>query len=113
MEEHVVLVEGLYERARHFAKVQVELYRLKVIAKSAEVISNVASSALIFVTLAVFFLILNIGVALWLGEILGRSYYGFFSMAGFYALVIVLFYLFGDQLIKKPIRNSIVEHALK
>jgi hypothetical protein len=71
-------------------------------------------SWLIVVIFAVlFFLILNIGVALWLGDLLGKSYYGFFAVSGFYAVLALFFFIFRDQMIKKPLNNSIINQVLE
>jgi len=50
---------------------------------------------------------------LWLGELLGKSYYGFFIVAGFYALLALIFSIFRKQLIKNPVNNSIIEQVLE
>jgi len=55
-----------------------------------------------------FFMILNIGIALWIGEMLGKSYYGFLILSGFYAILAIIVQIFSNRWIKKPIRNSII-----
>lgn len=113
MEEKVTLIEGLYEKTSNYAKKGIELYKLKAINKSADVISTYTARFTVALVVVLFFLILNVGVALWLGEILGSAYYGFFSLAGFYALVSVVFYFFHNKWIKEPLRNFIIEETLK
>jgi len=77
------------------------------------VASNLVSWLIVLIFAVLFFLILNIGVALWLGELLGKSYYGFFIVAGFYALLALIFSIFRKQLIKNPVNNSIIEQVLE
>ncbi len=112
MENQVSLVEVLFERTGHYAKQSVELYKLKVIDKSADIISMLAVRFVVISIAILFFLILNIGVALWIGEELGRDYYGFFSVSGFYAILGILFFIFRDKWIKEPIRDSIIVQSL-
>ncbi|MBK7668236.1 MAG: hypothetical protein IPJ32_13405 [Sphingobacteriaceae bacterium] len=112
MEDQVSLVEVLFERTGEFTKKSVELYRLKAISKSAEVISNLAMRFAIISIAILFFLVFNIGVALFLGEQLGKDYYGFFSVAGFYAVIGILFYIFRNSWIKEPVRDSVLIQAL-
>ena len=112
MENQKSLIITLFEKTEHYARSSAELYRLKAINKSADVISTLTARLAVAVFITLFFLILNVGVALWLGEILGKSYFGFFSIAGFYALVGIILYLFRNKWIKEPLRNSIIAHAL-
>lgn len=113
MEDQATLIKTLFEKAEHYTKTSVELYKLKAIDKSADVFSALIArlSVLLFITL--FFLILNIGVALWLGELLGKTFYGFFIVSGFYALCGIVLYLFRNRWVANPLRNSIITQALK
>lgn len=110
--EDQTLIENLIEKGEQYGKTTIELLKLKTLDKSADVVSNIVSWAVVIVFAVLFFLILNIGVALWLGELFGKAYYGFFAVSGFYALLAIVFGIFRKQLIKKPLNNSIVEQVL-
>jgi hypothetical protein len=62
---------------------------------------------------AVFTLVINIGIAMWLGELLGKPYYGFFVVAIFYAVVMALLFIFRHEWIKTPVSNSIITQMIK
>ena len=113
MEKQVLLIETLFERTERFTKSSAELYKLKAIDKFADMLSTLIARITVMVFVILFFLILNLGVAMWLGEILGKLYYGFFCVAGFYALGGILLFVFRDEWIKTPLRNSIITQALK
>ena len=113
MDEQTGLIESLIEKGEQYGKTTLELLKLKTLDKSADVASNLVSWLIVFIFAVLFFLILNIGVALWLGELLGKSYYGFFIVAGFYALLALIFSIFRKQLIKNPVNNSIIEQVLE
>lgn len=112
MEEQSDLIESLIEKSEQYGKTTFKLLKLKTLDKSADVSSNVVSWLVVVVFAVLFFLILNIGVALWAGELLGKSYYGFFAVSGFYALLAIIFGIFRKQLVKKPINNSIISQLL-
>jgi hypothetical protein len=112
MEEQTALIEILFEKTERYAKAGIELYKLKAIDKSADVISNLASHLVLVIFFTMFFVILNVGVALWIGEQLTRSYYGFFIVSGFYALAGIVLYGFRNKWIKAPMRNSVITQAL-
>ena len=111
MESPTSLIGILFEKAEHYAQTSAELYKLKAIDKSADVLSTLSARLTIVVFIVVFFLILSIGMALWIGETLGKSSYGFFIVAGFYALAGILFYVFRNTWVKEPIRNSIISQV--
>jgi hypothetical protein len=113
MEDQESLIESLIEKGEQYGKTTIELLKLKTLDKSADVVSTLVSWAIVIVFAVLFFLILNIGVALWLGELLGKSYYGFFAVAGFYALLAIVFGIFRKQFVKEPINNSIVTQVLE
>lgn len=112
MEEQSDLIESLIEKSEQYGKTTFKLLKLKTLDKSADVGSNVVSWLVVVVFAVLFFLILNIGVALWAGELLGKSYFGFFAVSGFYALLAIIFAIFRKQLVKKPINNSIISQIL-
>jgi len=65
------------------------------------------------VTLFVLFsLFLNIGIAILIGEYLGKLYFGFFIMAGFYLAVGFLFIVFQQEWIKNPVSNFMIRKIL-
>ncbi|MDP2338913.1 MAG: hypothetical protein Q8N05_21165 [Bacteroidota bacterium] len=107
------LIESLIEKGEQYGKTTLELLKLKTLDKSADVVSNLVSWLIVVIFAVLFFLILNIGVALWIGELLGKSYDGFFVVSGFYALLAIIFAIFRKQLIKRPVNNSIVTQVLE
>ncbi len=106
-------IEALFEKAEDYGKTTVELLKLKAVNKSADLISSVAAQVVTFIVVALFVFIVSIGASLWLGEILGKNYYGFFAVAGFYALLAIAVYLFRNEWIKNRVSDSIVCHFLK
>jgi hypothetical protein len=113
MENQLTVMETLFEKTENYAKKSVELYKLKAVDKSADVISTIISRLVVALFITLFFLVFNVGVALWISVSLGKLYYGFFIVAGFYACVALLLYIFRYKWIKEPIRNSIILQALK
>ncbi len=113
MDEQSGLIESLIEKGEQYGKTTLELLKLKTLDKSADVASNLVSWLIVIIFVVLFFLILNIGVALWLGELLGKSYYGFFAVSSIYALLALIFSIFRKQLIKDPLNNSIIEQVLE
>ncbi|MEO8086798.1 MAG: phage holin family protein [Bacteroidota bacterium] len=113
MDNQATPIETLFEKTEGYVKTTIDLFRLRAIDKSADVISTFVSK-IAFVLIGFFILvILNIGLALWLGEVLGKSYYGFFVVSAFYALVAAILYFSHSQLFKKPVKESIIIQMMK
>lgn len=113
MEEQPGIIESLIDRTEQYGKTTLELLKLKTLDKSADVASNFVSWLVVILIALLFFLFLNIGAALWVGGLLGNSYYGFFVVACFYAFLLIVFGIFRKVLLKKPVNNSIVKQVLK
>lgn len=112
MNDNATPIASLFERAEDLSKTSIKLYKLNLIDTSAEVVSSVVASLAIFSTVALSFLIMNIGLALWIGKLLIEPFYGFFIIGGFYALLAIVLYIFKNQWIKNPLSNSIIRKML-
>jgi hypothetical protein len=106
-------IETLLERAENYAKTSVELIKLSTIDKTSDVVSSLMSRLAVFMIVALFAFVINIGLSLWIGDMLGKNYYGFFAVAGFYLLLVGVFYTYRTRMIKHPIQNSIIAEMLK
>jgi hypothetical protein len=105
------LIEPLIEKAGQYARTSYELLKLKTLNKTADAASSILSRLGLLFVIFLFVLIANIGVCLWAGDFLGKNYYGFFAVAGFYAITGFILHLFHNR-IKKRISNRIIEKAL-
>jgi hypothetical protein len=113
MESSSGLVETLFERAEEYSNTTVELIKLNAIRKSADVASSLIARLAILLIVALCILIISIGVALYLGGLLGKAYDGFFIIGALYGLIGILLHAFRQQWIKYPICDSIIKQLLK
>jgi hypothetical protein len=113
MEENKKLLESLVDRATDYGKTSYELVKLKAVDKSSDVVSSIVPHALVLILAASFMLFLNLGLAFWLGEILGKIFYGFFIVAAFYIFVGLIVHLFMHKKLKEIIRNYVIKQLLK
>ena len=107
MEDKSTLIESLFEKSEAYAKTNLDLFKLKAIDNTADVVSTVLSKLVFYVVVLVIILSVNTGLALWIGELVGKLSYGFFIVAAFYVLVALLLY-FVPGLIKSPVNNSLI-----
>lgn len=113
MENSATTIEKLIEKAEVYSKTTLELCKYNAIYKAADVFSSLAIKIVIAIVVVLFSLMVNIGLALWIGEVLGYSYYGFFVVAAFYLLLALLIYWFRNQWIKNPVSNFIISQSVK
>lgn len=106
-------IETLFKRAGDYLKTRLELIKLKAVDKSSDMISNLVSKVIVLLVFTLFITILNIGIALFLGELLGKAYYGFFVLAGFYLIVGLIFWAFRKKWFKEPISDKLIQKFLK
>ncbi|MFZ0282608.1 MAG: hypothetical protein WAL29_13240 [Bacteroidales bacterium] len=113
MEDNAKLIESLLERATEYGKTSFEILKLKALDKTSDIASTFLPHAVVIVFLAVFMLFLNLGLALWLGEILGRTFLGFLVVAGFYLITGVIVHFFLHEWLKKKVSDFIISQVSK
>jgi hypothetical protein len=106
--ENPTTIEALLEKAENYTRTSIELAKLQAIDKGADIVSSAVAGIAIAVVVGTSLMLLNIGVAFWVGEQLGATYYGFFAVAGFYLIVALLLFSFRNQWIKLPISDRII-----
>jgi hypothetical protein len=113
MEENANLLELLLERATDYVKTSIELVKLKALDKTADLVSSIIPISVFILLISAFLLFLNLGIALWLGELLGKIFYGFFVVAGFYILTGLIIHFFLNNWIKKLVGDYFIKRILK
>ena len=91
-------------------------YELMVL-KASDKLAHVGSTALsimpiIFLT-GVTFLILSVGLALYLNTAFTSEYCGFLVVGGGYLVILVFLIIVRTKLIAKPLRNKIIKELFK
>jgi len=113
MEDHSKMIESLLEDVVDYGKTSFELAKLKTFDKASDIVSTLIPHTIVFLLLAVFMLFLNLGLAFWLGDIMGSTFLGFFAVAGFYILAGLILHFFMHKWIKKVICNYIIRSVYK
>ena len=106
-------IETLLTATGEYIETKTELIKYQAIDKISDAVSSIATNLVLIITGVFFFLILNIGLCILAGQWLGQTYYGFFLVAGFYALVGLFCFAFRKKLFKKPLANLLIQKLLK
>jgi hypothetical protein len=107
------LRDSIFEGVESYSKTTFELLKLKAIESGISIATAMVSSMTVIVVISVFILILNIGIALFLGELVGKSYYGFFIVAMFYLILGVVFHFFLRKWLRNPVCRFIINQTLR
>lgn len=113
MEEKEKLLETLLERGTDYGKVSLELVKLKAVDKTSDIVSSVVPHSVVVILLSSFMLFLNLGLAVFIGDLLGKLHYGFFIIAAFYILIGIVIHFIMHKGLKKFIRNYVIKQLLK
>lgn len=87
--------------------------KLSALDKVSETVSSLVPKAIVFALLVSFLLFFNLGLAFWIGNLLGSTYYGFFVVAAFYAAAGAVVRVFMHNWLKKLISNQMIKTVLK
>jgi hypothetical protein len=112
-ESKTEMIESLFEKAVDYGKTSLRLVKLKTLSKTSDVASTSLSHLVVLIFAFAFMLFLSLGLAIWIGEILGQSYYGFFIVAAVYALIGIFIQLFLHNWLKKVLDNYLIDQVLK
>ena len=113
MDDNTKLIESVLERAAEYGKTSYELVKLKVLDKTADEVSSLIPNSFVFIIASTFILFFNLGIAFWLGEILGKVYFGFLVLAAFYFVVAIILNYFMHNWLKRVFYDYIIKQMFK
>jgi hypothetical protein len=113
MESQASLVESLFEKVEAYGKTTVELTKLKALNTTTVVATSLISRLIVFLMIALFVVVLSIGIAFFLGEMLEKPYLGFVIVAIFYLVTGIVLHIYLQQWLKKPISEFVISQFLQ
>jgi len=108
----LTIIESLFSQTKEYVDNRLELYKLKMIDKTSNVASLIISALALFVVFFIFFIILNIGIALLIGELIGKPYAGFLILAAIYLIAGLVLLKGRNKLFKAPVSNMLIRKFL-
>jgi hypothetical protein len=113
MSELFTHIEELAGSARNYLHTRIEVVKLNTAAKVSSVTSNIVARIVVAVVFIFFLFFGGMAAAFALGEWLGRTYWGFLAVAGFYLIAGIVVWLAREKMIRMPIMNAIIEQLFK
>jgi hypothetical protein len=113
MNKQSTLVEMLIENLQLFSKSSIELVKLKLIRKFTNVVLFLVPLFVMSIFLSIVFLFANIGLAFWIGSLIGKTFYGFLIVAATYFLLAIVtnsyLKIYLNKLITKFVNNHLLD----
>jgi fatty acid desaturase len=110
MDDNTKELETLFERAVGYGKASLELVKLKTTDKTADIVSSFIPFLIVILLIATLLLFLKLGLAFWSGEVIGKTFYGFFAVTAFYLLTGIVIHFLLHKPIKRFLGNYFIKH---
>lgn len=111
MESKTIACDSLLVKIENYGKTNIELLKLRSIYKFSNIASSIINKLIIGGIAILAFLCLTIGLSFWIGELLGKVYFGFFAVAGAYLFICLILFAVQRQ-VKNCIKDRIIVQLL-
>ena len=108
----LTLIETLFSQSKDYIGTRLELYKLKAIDKTSSIASSIVTGIALFCVFFIFFIVLNIGIALLIGDLVGRASWGFLIWAAVYGIAGLVLFMKRGKIFKTPVTGMIIRKFL-
>ncbi len=102
-------LEKLLDHLKEYAETRYQIGILNVQGKLSIVLSSLASKVILGILILFVLLFGGIGTALWLGVYFDNTFIGYFYVAGFYFLILLIIFFNREKWIKSPVMNDLIK----
>lgn len=106
------LLEDLICQTKEYADTKIELVKLQSVEKASYALSTLFILMVFGTFFFLFFVVLNIGLALFIGDLLGKAYWGFFIVGSFYFFVGLVLFILRNKIFKAPLIDIFIRKLL-
>ncbi len=111
--EEKSFVNRIYDQIETYARSTIELYRLRAIKSFAETFATVSMGVILGLIFSMILLFASIGLGFYLGAVFGGWHYGFFAVAGVYAIFAMIIFIYRVRCLKETITAYILKQIFK
>jgi hypothetical protein len=109
MTNNTISIEPILKSIECYSTTSLQLFKLYVVDFIGTLFAELYTKLIVLVLLVSCFIFLSIGIALWLGTIIGAAYLGFLALAAIFLILTILIITFKKYLISNPSYNHIVK----
>lgn len=105
MSNNTISIGPLLKSIETYSDTTIKLYKLYIVDFIANIFAELYSKLIVMVLFLSCILFFSIGIALWIGTILGKTYLGFLFVSGIYFFVALIAIRFKRYFILDPMYN--------
>jgi uncharacterized membrane protein len=113
MDKQPSVIESLIGNSTEYAETRLNLLKLKAVDKTSDIASSVVSIVPVILIFILVFFLLNIGLALLIGDLVGRASWGFLILTAIYLIAGIILFKSRNKLLKVPFANLLIRKFLK
>ncbi len=98
---------------KKYIDIKYDLVKLDLIEKIALISSLLFTLLIMLIVFPSVFLFTSLGIAYYLGSLLGATYWGFLILGGFFFIIGIIIFLLRNRLITKPVLRSLLRVIFK
>ena len=102
-------IDNIRRDIQKYIEVRFDLLRLHTAESISRILSSVVSIVIYAFLSSLILLFLSVAAGYYLASLLNSNELGFLCVAGFYAVVLIIFAIFRKQIIERPIIKGIVK----
>ena len=112
MSERTETIQQLYDQTQGLVKTQLSIYKLKAVAKTANVSASIASIVLLGLIGVMFLLFISLGLAFLMAEWVENTAAGFGIVAGIYLVAGLIIYAIRNTTLRRFVSDRVVNEIL-
>jgi hypothetical protein len=112
MDSPKIIAESLFEQIGSYSAKTLELTKLRAVRSTAVAAPVIIARMIVWSMLTMCTIITTFGLAFFLGDILGKLYYGFFIVAAVYLFASIIMHFFLHSWIKNSLIHYIIRQSL-
>jgi hypothetical protein len=105
MTNNTISIEPILKSIEIYTTTSIQLYKLYIVDFIANIYAELYTKLILIVLLVSCILFFSIGLSLWLGELLGKNYFGFLTVSGIYFMIALVVLKFKQCFINDPAYN--------
>ncbi len=105
MTNNTISIEPILRSIEVYTTTSIQLYKLYIVDFIANIYAELYTKLVLIVLLVSCILFFSIGLSLWLGELLGKNYFGFLTVSGIYFMIALVVLKFKQYFINDPAYN--------
>ena len=102
-------LDELLEKAEEYTEEKIQLFKLKTAKQTVNIASGIAYTLLFWGIVAIALLLINIGIAIWVGQLLSSNFAGFLILSAVYLIVALIIKAFRKPVIENSVKNNIIQ----